>query len=117
MSDFNEIFETKIRDAVKEEVGKVLEPLSILADFSHVDQLTIDEVCKVFRREATEASKNWIRDGCKRGEIPHVKIGDSYLFPKRQIVLLLCGEWKPERKEKKRRSNYDLSAIAEEFVG
>jgi hypothetical protein len=105
-----------VKSEVKKEISEVIAPLEILTEFADVDQLTIEEVCKVFRRDATEAAKNWIRECCKRGEIPHVKLGDSYLFPKRQIILLLCGEWQPEKKERKSKSNFNLREVAQEFV-
>lgn len=118
MSDFNEVFESKIRDAVKEEVTKILEPLTVLSGFENVNQLTLDEVCQLFRREPNDINKQWIRNACKRGEIPHVKIGESYFFPKSQLILLLLGEWKLDKVEKNEKvSRLSLRDLAREFVG
>lgn len=112
----DEFVKENIKLAVKDELANIFEPLKMLKNFENVEQLTLDEVCALFRREPNEHSKQWIRGACKRGEIPHVKIGDSYLFPKRQMVLLLLGEWKPAEKEKPKKV-FGLREVAREFVG
>ena len=112
----DEYIEATLEKLVKQEVSRTLEPLVMLKEFDNIEQLTIEEVCKLFRREPDEKSKQWIREGCKRGEIPCVKVGDSYLFPKRQMVMFLLGEWKPE-KEKKPKKYSNLREVAREFVG
>jgi excisionase family DNA binding protein len=112
----DEILKEQVRREVRQCVTETLEPVAVLKDFAGVDQLTIEEVCRVFRREPTEASKNWIRERCKNGEIPFVKLGESYLFPKNLLAKMLCGEWSAEKREKKRKNSYGLRDAAREFV-
>ena len=112
----DEYIEERLEKLVEAKISKTLEPLVMLKEFDNVEQLTIDEVCKIFRRDADDKSKQWIREACKRGEIPCVKVGDSYLFPKRQMVMLLLGEWKPEKENKKKKFS-NLRDVAREFVG
>ncbi|HEY0770489.1 MAG TPA: helix-turn-helix domain-containing protein [Sphingobacteriaceae bacterium] len=112
----DEILDEIIDNKVKEKITEMFEPLVMLKKYEYVDQLTIEEVCEVFRREPTEASKNWVREGCKRGEIPHIKVGDSYFFPKYQLAEMMSGLWKPEKVKKEKSVKFNLSAVARELV-
>lgn len=91
-----ESIEKALESVVVQKLQERTEPAAVLVQFGNVDNLTIDEMSVVLRG----ATKEKIQDACNRGELPHIRFGRDYLFPKKLVSDFLLGIWKPEEKAK-----------------
>lgn len=90
----DKIIKEYIRQEVKSELSRWLEPLEVLRGFD-AEMLTAQEVADVFR-----VNERLIKDAAKRGEIPSFSFGQQLRFPKVLIAKVLLGVWKPEKKKR-----------------
>jgi excisionase family DNA binding protein len=95
--ELGKAIETHVETVITQKLSERVEPTGVLAEFTGMEVLDINDMSRVLRG----ATKEKIQDACNRGEIPHIRFGREYLFPKKLVADLLLGAWKPTVKRRK----------------